>query len=178
MAGGDLLDVHATFGRGHDGQARRRAVDQHTQVELALDVAAGLDIDALDFPPPRSRLLGDERHADHLAGEVAHFGRGLGDLDPAGLAAAAGMDLRLHGPDRPPEGAGGRFGFFGAIGNGAARDGDTEFGHQALGLILVYVHRPAARLCEWRRYPTRPAEARRVIYQLRRAAQVKAPSIP
>ena len=47
----DLLDLHPAFAGGHDGDARRRAIDQQRHIEFAGDVAAGLDIDAMHAPP-------------------------------------------------------------------------------------------------------------------------------
>ena len=46
---GDLLDVHAAFGRDHEGDARGLAVDQRRQIELLGDVRAVLDIEAVDL---------------------------------------------------------------------------------------------------------------------------------
>ena len=70
------------------------------QVALALDVAAFLDVDALDFLAGRAGLLGDELHAEHLLGGREHLVDRLDHLDAAALAAAAGVDLRLDHPDR------------------------------------------------------------------------------
>jgi hypothetical protein len=41
-----LLDVHAAFGGGDEGDARGRPVDEAGQIELAGDLGAFLDIDA------------------------------------------------------------------------------------------------------------------------------------
>src|SRR6185437_12318152 len=112
VPGGDFLDLHAAFGRGHDGDARGLAVDQHAEIELALDVAALLDVDALHLAALGAGLLGDEHVAEHLGGVLADLLDGFDDahaalalrivFEAAG-AAAAGMDLRLHHPDRPAD---------------------------------------------------------------------------
>src|SRR3546814_16406820 len=59
MRGGNFLDFHAALGRGHHGDLRGSAVDQEAQVELALDVAAFLDIEALDQLALGAGLMGD-----------------------------------------------------------------------------------------------------------------------
>ena len=46
--GGDLLDVHAAGLGGDEGDAAVGAVDEHRQVELALDLRAVLDIETRD----------------------------------------------------------------------------------------------------------------------------------
>ena len=89
-----------------------RAVDQQREVELALDVAAVLDVEALDRLAGRAGLLGDQRHgrassaaccADLLdrLGE-AHAALAVGIVLELALAAAAGVDLRLHDGDGLP----------------------------------------------------------------------------
>ena len=51
------------------------------------------------FLPSGAGLVGDQRHADHLLGELLGFAGGLGELDAAALAAAAGVNLRLDDGD-------------------------------------------------------------------------------
>jgi hypothetical protein len=140
MLGGDLLDLHAAFGGGHDGDARGGAVDQHAEIELAPDVAAALHIDALHQLAPGAGLVGDEVHADHAAGILAHLVQRLGDLDAAALAAAAGVDLRLHDPDLAAQLPGRLDRFVGRVGDLTRKDADAELGEQPLRLILVDVH--------------------------------------
>ena len=65
---GDRLDVHAALGRDDEGDAADRAVDQDRQIELAVDVGAVLDIEAVDLLAGRAGLLGDQRVAEHLLG--------------------------------------------------------------------------------------------------------------
>ena len=67
-------------------------------VEFAGDVAAVLDEDAGDDLPFGAGLVGAQGHAEHVAGDVAHFVGGAGELDAAPFAAAAGVDLGLDHP--------------------------------------------------------------------------------
>ena len=63
----------------------------------------------------------------------------LADLDAAGLAAGAGMDLRLH-DDSAADLAGAVGRLLGTIGKAAARDRHAELRKKFLGLILMNVH--------------------------------------
>jgi hypothetical protein len=67
--------------------------------------------------------VGDERHAEHLLGELLRFVGRLGELDAAALAAAARMDLRLHDDDAATEAAGDLAGFRGGKRHFTARHG-------------------------------------------------------
>ncbi len=106
-----LLDVHAAFGGGDEGDARGGAVDQRGEIELAGDRGAVLDEQALDHAAGRPGLDRHQRLAQHLLGEGLHLVDGLGEAHAAlvaglrllelALAAAAGVDLRLHHPDGP-----------------------------------------------------------------------------
>jgi hypothetical protein len=86
--GRDLLDVHAPL-RGEDEERLLRApVERDRQVVLPRDLGCPLD--------PQ---LADDVTSDVQAENVRRPGRGLirrfGELDPSGLAAPAGEDLRL-----------------------------------------------------------------------------------
>src|SRR5688572_4920774 len=140
MVGGDLLDLNAAFGRGHDGDARGSAVNQHAEIELAPDVAAALHIDALHQLALGAGLVGDKGHADHALDILAHLVQRLRDLDAAALAAPAGVDLRLHDPDLAAQLLGRLDRLVGGVGDLTRKDADAEFGEQSLRLILVDVH--------------------------------------
>ncbi len=105
---GHLFDLDAAFGRGHDGDTSGRAIDQQREVELAGNVAAGFDIDAMNLAPGRSGLLRDQDMADHGFGGGSHLiGRTCDTHATLAVrvigkmpgAASAGMDLRLHDID-------------------------------------------------------------------------------
>ena len=76
------------------------AVDQRRKIELALDRGAFLDIEAADLLAVRAGLVGDQRRAKQRVASLRHVVDRLDHLDAAGLAAAAGVDLRLDHHDR------------------------------------------------------------------------------
>src|SRR3989442_277065 len=92
---GDLLDLHTTgLGRHHDVRAPA-AIEGDREVELAIDGRRLLDEDRAD-PDALGRRLGRlEHHAEDLTGGVLGLGRIVRELDAAGLAAPAGVDLGL-----------------------------------------------------------------------------------
>ena len=147
----DLLDVHAALGRADEGDAARGPVDQQREVELAGDVGAVLDVDAVDHLAGRPGLVGDERAAEHLLRLVGGLGDRLGDAHAAlvagggllelALAAAAGVDLRLDHPDRPVELAGGGLGLVGLQHHAAVGHRHAVLLQELLGLVFVNVHR-------------------------------------
>ena len=99
VRGRDLLDVHAAFGRRHDGDAAGRPIEGDGDVELLLDGQALLDEQALHLLALGPGLQGDELHAEDGADGLLGLVAGLADLHAAALAAAAGVDLRLDHDD-------------------------------------------------------------------------------
>ena len=78
-------------------------------------------------------------------GFLLHVVDRFDDLDAAGLAAAAGVDLRLHHPDRAAELLRGLHRLFDAERGDALRHRHAEIPQHRLGLVLVDVHAgPAA----------------------------------
>ena len=127
---GDLLDLHAALGRGHHGDAGGGAVDQHAEIQLALDVAAFLDIEALDFLAGRTGLLGHEDVAEHLLGvrrtsstdlttRTPPLPSGLSAKRPAPRPPAWIWDLTTQ--TGPPSSLATCLGLGGGVGDAAAR---------------------------------------------------------
>ena len=86
----DFLDVHAAGGRGDERDAAGVAVEQQAQVQLALDLRAGLDVDLVDRQALGPGLLGR---------------RGAVPSMPAAAAATSPTDLASLTPPalpRPP----------------------------------------------------------------------------
>ncbi len=146
----DGLDVHAAFGRDDERDAAGAAIDQQSEVEFLVDVDAVGHVEAVDLLAGRAGLDGDERVAEHVGRCCADFVERLGEADAAlgvgaeflelALAAAAGVDLRLHDIERPGQLLGGLDGFLDRERGEAGGDGGAELREQFLGLIFVDVH--------------------------------------
>ena len=146
---GDLLDLHAALGRGQDGDAGGGAVHQQREVQLALDVAAGFDIDAAHLAAGGAGLLGDQRVAEHGRGGFLYLGGGLGQANAAlalrrvgeaARAAATGVDLAFHHEYRAGELGRGGLGLLGRPGDIAFEHRDAVAPQQLLALVFVDVH--------------------------------------
>ncbi len=145
-----LLDVHAALGRHDEGDPARHAIDKRRQVELLVDVRAVLDVEAVDLLAGRARLHGDQRRSQHLPGEGLDLLDGLGEAHAAlfagfrllelALAAAAGVDLGLHHPERSAELLGGLDRLLGREGREAVGDGGAERAKDGFRLIFMDVH--------------------------------------
>ena len=88
VALGDLFDVHAAFGAEHHERLLGRAVEQHRRVVLGGDVRGVLD-------PHRVDGVAADVHPEDVPGVLAQLRLVGGELDPAGLAAAADQHLCL-----------------------------------------------------------------------------------
>ena len=85
---GDLLDLDAALGRQHQQVLLRRPVEGEAGVVLLGDVGRVLDPDPLDD-------VALDVHPEDVPGVGAHLVGVVGELDAAGLAAAADLHLRL-----------------------------------------------------------------------------------
>jgi len=138
--GGDLLDVHAAGGRGHECDAAALAVEQQRQVDLALDRAAGLDVDQVDRQSRRAGLGRHETLAEHRLRCRADVLHRPAELDAAGLAAPARVDLRLDDPDLPLQLTRRGDRLRRRRGHPALRHGHAVVGEDALRLVFVKIH--------------------------------------
>jgi hypothetical protein len=146
----DVLDIDAALGGDHERYSGSLAVDQDRQIKLLVDVGAFLDIEPVDLLAVRSGLHRDQRRPQHLLGEFIDLGNRFGDAHAAlvaggrllelALAAAAGVDLALHHPDRTAKRFRGGIRIGGAQHRRAARDRHPEFMQQRLGLVFMNVH--------------------------------------
>ena len=93
--GGYLLDIHAARGRGHEDGLAFGAIDEDSEIEFFFDRQSFFDQQAAHDAAFGPGLVRDQSHAEHFGGEFAGFVHRFGDLDPAALAAASGMDLRF-----------------------------------------------------------------------------------
>src|SRR4051794_7405560 len=91
----DLLDVYAAFGRDHERHARAVPIDESREIKLTIDRRAFLDVDAMPLFPARPGLVGDEHRPEEPLGLATDLLDRAHHFDPAGLAAAARMDLCL-----------------------------------------------------------------------------------
>ena len=137
---GHFFNVHAAFGRGHEDDALQRAVDQGRHIQLAGNGAGLFHPHAVDGQTLGVGLLGDQARADHLAGRIFHGIEALDELHAAGLAAAAGMHLRLDDKLVAANFLGHRAGLFGAGGKAAFRHGNAVAGEEGLRLVFVKIH--------------------------------------
>ena len=148
---GHFLDVHAALGRDDESDAAGLPVDEQGEIEFLRDVDAVGHVEPVDLLAGRPGLDGDQGIAEHLGGGGTHFVGRMGEADAAlrvgpelpepALAAAAGMDLRLHHVKRSGQLVGRSDGFIDAHGGKTGRNRHTELRQQFLGLIFVDVHR-------------------------------------
>ncbi len=95
---GDFLDIHATFGGGHEHDTTRGAIDHCAQVKLLGNISAGFDQNLADRLAIGIGLVGHQSLAEPLLCERSGLVLAAHQLDAAGLAATAGMHLSLDHP--------------------------------------------------------------------------------
>ncbi len=141
--GGDLLDLHAAGLRCHDQQLGLLAVEQHAEVELPVDGQPFLDQQPLHNLALGTGLVRDQRHAEHLFGELRSLFHRFRQLHAAALAASAGVDLRLYhhaGRAVIEQPARDLLRFFDRGCHLAARDGYAVLRENCLCLVFVNFH--------------------------------------
>ncbi len=134
--GREGLDVHAALARAHRQVLALGAVQEDGEVVL------GVEVDAVGDEDGAHRVALDV-HAQDVAGAGFGLLNGAGELDAAGLAAAAGLDLGLDDHQlatRVEEGLRGAARLLGGRGHGAVEHGDAVLAKQVPGLVLVEIH--------------------------------------
>ena len=134
---GHRLDLHAALGREHPEVLLGRAVEGEAGVVLLGDVGRELDPDDLDG-------VALDVHAEDVPGVGAHLVGVVGELDAAGLAAAAHLHLGLH-HHRVADALGGGDGVVDGGDGLAGADRDPVAREELLALVLVEVHSLASR---------------------------------
>ena len=145
-----FLDVHAALGGVNDDVFAQRAVQQHTHVVLLRLRSAGVvhvlsNQDFMHFAAFRAGLLGDELHAEDVAGNFFHLLQVFGEFHSAPFAPTTRVNLRL---DNVPAGTGiggellgGGHGLLGRVGHDAFLHAHAVFFQDFLALIFVNVHK-------------------------------------
>ena len=127
-----------------------RAIDEHRQIQLLGDVGRFADQHAVHRQRAAAGLIRLHLRAEHLRRGGFRFVRRLHQLHAAGLAAAAGVDLRLDHPLRRRRArCAASAGLLGRRRDFAGRHGNAVVGKQLLGLVFVEIHACTAGEC-WR----------------------------
>ena len=133
---GELLDLHAALAGGHREVRAVGAVQQHREVVLLGDRGGRRDHHAVHG-------VALDVHAEDLRGDLLGLLDGRRQLDAAGLAAAAGLDLRLDddlAAALRQQPLGRRAGLLRGLGDGAAQHGHAVLLEQVARLVLEEVH--------------------------------------
>ena len=142
---GEGFDVHAAFARAHGQIAALGAVQENGDVEFGIDVGAGADQD-------RTHRMTFDVHSEDLAGPPLGLEGAAGELDSAGLAAAARLDLGFDDDQRRTgvEQAGGDLTrLLGGCSGRAVEHRHPVRSEQVSRLILIQIHtvHPSGSAC-------------------------------
>ena len=136
-----LFDVHAASrARDNDG-SRCGSVEDDAQIQLAIDLQPFFDQHSADLLPLRAGLMGDQRHPDHLFGDLLGLLWRSDDFHASALATAASVNLRLDHRDVAAEPTSDVTRFRGGECHFTARDRDAESGEDLFCLVLVDFHK-------------------------------------
>ena len=146
---GDLLDLHAALGTGHQDRPCHGAVKHDAEVQLASDIASCLDKDLIDGFAFRPGLDRNERLSQQPFGRLANLCRRLANDDTplVGIvldrpfSAASGMDLTLDDSYLATELIVGGDGFIGRLGDDSLQDRHSGLAKELFALIFVDLHR-------------------------------------
>src|SRR6266849_4273735 len=141
----DFLDIHAAFSGHDEGNARCDAVDQRPQIAFTFYRRTLFNVEAADDLTLGTGLMGHERRAQDAGRLAGHLLNGVDDLDTAGFAAPAGVDLSLDDPYRPAELMRRLLGFCDRKCRNTARHRNPEFPQNHFGLIFMDVHGASRR---------------------------------
>ena len=130
--GGNLFDVHATFGTEHAQVLFCSTIECEAHVVLLGDIRGSFD------PQPFDDVALDVKAEDVgcVLAHCIHVGR---ELNAAQLAPATGQHLRLH-HHRSPEALGRSHRFVDGKGNFACRNWHAVLGEELFALILEQIH--------------------------------------
>ena len=137
MLFGDLLDLDAALFADHEDDALRGTIEDEPEIQLAIDGEAFFDEEPKDLLAAGAGLIRDERLAEQLARDRLGFGARLGELDAAGLAASAGMNLRLDDGNGAAKALGDVVSFFGSKCHFPAGDRHAVFRKDCFSLVFV-----------------------------------------
>ena len=137
---GDLLDLHAAGTGGNQRHALLGTIQHKSQIQLTVDVAGAFDIEAVHDLAGRAGLVRHQALAEQLVGRFPDLVVGTAQLDAAGLAAGAGMDLRLDHPLVAADFLGAVGGLFGTVGQSAWQHVDAKPCQNLFRLILMDFH--------------------------------------
>src|SRR5687767_11380167 len=142
---GDLFDFDTAFGRADHRNSRLGAIENQSEVELTVNVQPLFDQHSPNLTAFWSRLMGDEISADHFTSFLFGLLRVARQLDAAGFAAPAGMDLGFNDTGAAAKPNCRRFGLFRRCGNFAPGNRNAVALENLFGLIFVNIHRLSPR---------------------------------
>jgi hypothetical protein len=135
-----FFNIHTAFAGRDERQLLCGAVGHDGHVVLFVDVGAIFNVQAADLLAFWACLMRLELHAQNVTGQALDIVNGLGNLDAAALAAATGVNLRLHDPDGAAELLSGFHRLLNCKSRDAAGYWHTELAQNFFALVFVDFH--------------------------------------